>query len=495
VNHKYCPLCDAAESGDPDILRILLDAGAEVNKYCPLCRATDSGNPDILRILLEAGADVNKYCPLCDAAESGNPDIVRVLLDAGANINMESADGKTPVIIAREKGHEFIESMIMQVMEEQYLVKKKPLVSDSEKRSLGVSSKADIEQELPKSKMSAEDDIAQEKIVIKKEIEDIVQEILESKINAEDDIAQEKIVIKEEIEDIVQEILESKISAEDDIAREKIVVKDKVIDIEQELPKSNMTNKEAIAVVIGNRDYQKTKNVDYAINDAQAIKKYLLDVLGYKEGNIFFYENASGTDFELLFGNKESYRGKLYNAVKLGKSDVIVYYSGHGAPGLKDKKGYFVPVNADPQYLELSGYPIEVFYKNLSKVRARSITVILDACFSGATIYDNISLISLKSKKPELYLKKGVVLSSSSGIQVSSWYNEKKHGMFTYFFLKAIHNKNADYDKDNKLTFEEIYKYISDKTEGVPYYARRIHGVEQDPTIEGQYKGRVLVRY
>ncbi|KKK98469.1 hypothetical protein LCGC14_2642450, partial [marine sediment metagenome] len=41
----------------------------------------------------------------------------------------------------------------------------------------------------------------------------------------------------------------------------------------------------------------------------------------------------------------------------------------------------------------------------------------------------------------------------------------------------------------------ELYSYVSDKTEGVPYYARRIHGVEQDPTLEGDFQGKTLMKY
>lgn len=206
-------------------------------------------------------------------------------------------------------------------------------------------------------------------------------------------------------------------------------------------------------------------------------------------------ENATKGDFELYFGIKGNHKGKLFNAVKAGKSDVFIFYSGHGAPGLKDKKGYFVPIEADPQYIELGGFSVDVFYENISKIPAKSMTVVLDACFSGADIFENISPMVVKIVNPVIDMPNGVVLSSSKGSQVSSWYNDKEHGMFTYFFLKAIHNKNADYSKDNKLTYSEIYKYIADNDEGVPYFARRIHGVEQTPTIEGQYKEKVLVRY
>ncbi|OJJ19565.1 hypothetical protein BKI52_22420 [marine bacterium AO1-C] len=265
-------------------------------------------------------------------------------------------------------------------------------------------------------------------------------------------------------------------------------------DVDEDLPSTHLNNPNAIAVVIGNTHYKKAKNVNYAIHDAQSIKKYLEKVMGFKPGNIFYLEDATKGEFELYFGIKGNPKGKLYNAVKPGKSDVFVFYSGHGAPSIKNKHPYFVPVECDPQYIELGGYSANVFYQNLAKVKARSIAVVLDACFSGSTIYENISLIDIKPKGVS-DLKNGVVLSSSSGNEVSCWYNDKQHGLFTYFFLKAIHNQNADANQDGQLTFREIYQYISNNSEGIPYFARRIHGVEQHPTIKGKNTSQVLVKY
>ena len=265
-------------------------------------------------------------------------------------------------------------------------------------------------------------------------------------------------------------------------------------DIDKTLPRTNMQNRDAIAVVIGNRNYLKTKEVRFAINDAKSIKNYLINVLGFQEGNIYYQENATKGDFEVLFGNQSNHQGKLYNTVKAGKSDVFVFYSGHGAPDTKNFKGYFVPVECDPQYVSLAGYSIDLFYKNLAKLPAKSVTVVLDACFSGAQVLKNISPIGIKSKGIK-GVKNGVLLASSQGTQVSSWHNARQHGLFTYFFLKAIHNKNADANQDNQLTFKEIYKYIADKTEGIPYWARRLHNVEQTPALQGENAEKVLVKY
>ncbi len=260
--------------------------------------------------------------------------------------------------------------------------------------------------------------------------------------------------------------------------------------------KTKNKNPNAFAVIIGNKDYQHTKKVSFALNDAQSMKNYLINMLGYSEGNIFYLENATKSSFETFFGTKENPQGKLFNNMKQGISDVFIYYSGHGAPGLNDKKGYFVPIDCDPQYVEQGGYSLDLFYNNISKLNAKSITVITDACFSGAEIFKNISPITITISNPIAVADNCVVLTSSTGTQVSSWYTEKQHGMFTYFFLKALQDKDkSDKNKDDKLSFTEIFEYVSDKTEGVPYYARSIHGVDQTPTMQGTGAENVFIEY
>lgn len=69
--------------------------------------------------------------------------------------------------------------------------------------------------------------------------------------------------------------------------------------------------------------------------------------------------------------------------LKPGRSDVFVFYSGHGAPNTET--GYLMPVDADPTALAISGYPLGTLYDNLAQLEARSVNVAIDACFSGAT--------------------------------------------------------------------------------------------------------------
>ncbi len=280
--------------------------------------------------------------------------------------------------------------------------------------------------------------------------------------------------------------------------REKTVIENVAtltVDIAKDIPITPIKNLEAYAVVIGNRDYLKVKNVDFAINDATLVKEYLIKTFGYRDENIFFIKNATKADFELCFGTKGNYKGKLSNAIRPdGSSDVFVFYSGHGSPDVNDQKGYFVPVDADPQYVGVSGYALDLLYENLAQIPAKSVTVVLDACFSGSGLLENISPVRIKFTNALMAIRNGVVLSSSTGDQVSGWYPEKRHGLFTYFFLKAMHNRNADFNKDGLLTFEEIFNYVADANEGVPRYARKLHNVEQNPTMMGD-KSWVFVKY
>ena len=68
-------------------------------------------------------------------------------------------------------------------------------------------------------------------------------------------------------------------------------------------------------------------------------------------------------------------------------------------------------------------------------------------------------------------------------------------GHFTYFFLKAV-SGGADRDMDRQITYKEIYDFVADKAEGVPYWAKRLHGGRvQIPTLQVMNALEVLNSY
>ena len=58
-----------------------------------------------------------------------------------------------------------------------------------------------------------------------------------------------------------------------------------------------------------------------------------------------------------------------------------------------------------------------------------------------------------------------VFFTASRADQVSNWYPEKKHGLFTYFFLRGLQGE-ADQDKDGSLTVREMGQYLLNETTG-----------------------------
>jgi len=292
----------------------------------------------------------------------------------------------------------------------------------------------------------------------------------------------------------LQEIIVS--GKEDPQIASEVAMPGLAVDVDK-APTTLTKNPDAIAVVIGNSVYDNkyVPPVDFALRDAEFVKDYLLHTLGFREGNIIAEKNATKAIFERIFGTARDYQGQLYNYTKGKNPDVFVYYSGHGVPDPENKQGYFIPRDCDPQYVRFNGYALSTFYENLAKLEAKSLMVVIDACFSGVSekgaLLPEVSPIFIKVENPLLAMDNGMVMTASTGDQVSRWYSEKKHGLFTYFFLKGLQGE-ADTDRNKLLTFAELAQYVQ---ENVAYTSRRLGGYEQTPQVVGKEKQRVLVKY
>lgn len=265
------------------------------------------------------------------------------------------------------------------------------------------------------------------------------------------------------------------------------------VDVEVNIPKTNMLNSDAVAVVIGISRYQHpdVPVVDYGKRDATFMKKYLVNMLGFDERRIIeVYDQDAG-----LAAFKRIFEEQLPNWTQAGKSDVFVFYSGHGAPDPETKDAFFVPYDCNPTYARSTGYRVKEFYDRLARLNARSVTVAIDACFSGSSekgmLLKSMSPIFVKVENPVAALDNGIVFTASTGQQVASWYPEKKHGIFTYYFLKGLRG-DADTDGDRQVTIAEMETYLKIH---VTDQARYLNNREQTPEVTAQQKSRVLVKF
>ncbi|KAK3585906.1 hypothetical protein CHS0354_038442 [Potamilus streckersoni] len=110
----------AANTGNADMVKLLLDKGANPNfhtdKYSVLmscCGSTSMNEVDLMdcvTLLVDRGADVNSYdryhmSSLIYAAREGRINVIQKLVDSGANINKQDSRGWTALTWAVSKNH------------------------------------------------------------------------------------------------------------------------------------------------------------------------------------------------------------------------------------------------------------------------------------------------------------------------------------------------------------------------------------------------------
>ena len=111
----------ACQSGQAQLVKFFLDGGVDKDMLTPegstlLHVAVEHGHHEVVKVLVQAGADVNKefngMSPLYRASELGHPEIVELLVQAGADRAL-SYQNLTPLLVAVQKGHMHIVQLLM----------------------------------------------------------------------------------------------------------------------------------------------------------------------------------------------------------------------------------------------------------------------------------------------------------------------------------------------------------------------------------------------
>jgi predicted negative regulator of RcsB-dependent stress response len=118
----YKELFSAINKEDKQAVSNALKEDIEPNYEMPeygtlLTAATKAGDPEIIKQIIEKGADVNKadesgQTPLHWGSQKGKTDAVKVLIDAKADINAKNDNGETPLALAKSNNFPEIEKLL-----------------------------------------------------------------------------------------------------------------------------------------------------------------------------------------------------------------------------------------------------------------------------------------------------------------------------------------------------------------------------------------------
>lgn len=242
-------------------------------------------------------------------------------------------------------------------------------------------------------------------------------------------------------------------------------------DVDIDIPETDSSSDHLFAFIFANEDYQDVANVSNAINDGGAIANYCEKTLGLPKTNIHLIKNATLNNLR-----RELNLMKQIANVYKEEAAFIIYYAGHGIPDEDSRNAYLMPVDGFVNDLSTC-LSLSDFYDTVGKLPVKRNIIFLDACFSGSTRNNDMLtsargvVISPKESKPS---GNTLVISSSSGNETSYSYDDKKHGLFTYFLLKKIKETSGN------LSIGSLVDYIKDN---VSKKSIVVNGKSQTPTV------------
>ena len=208
------------------------------------------------------------------------------------------------------------------------------------------------------------------------------------------------------------------------------------------------------AIVIGINQYEKWPGLEYAVNDATAIKNKLNE-LGFDEIISLTDHEATRQKITQVLGDRLPREAK--------KNDrVLIFFAGHGQTEELDGKqcGYIIPVDGEMRNYFSSAISMVQVREFSKRIPAKHIYYVIDACYSGLGLMRSGPRFSSETDGflEKVTSQKAVQMVTAGG-KDEQVVEDGKHGLFTDYFLSGLEGV-ADADNDGILTASEIGSYI-----------------------------------
>ena len=249
-------------------------------------------------------------------------------------------------------------------------------------------------------------------------------------------------------------------------------------------------NKNRVALIIGIENYEQTPDATYANLDAKYFYEYARKGFGVQKSNIKLLVDEDAN----LISSLGTINKWLPGKVKENRTELFVFFAGHGLASNDGKELYILPQDSDPDLLSRTALSRNELFSTILNLNPKSVTMFFDTCFSGISRDEKILLASARPIRIIADEQEGTpdnftIFSASQLNQISSGLEEANHGIFSYFLMKGLEG-NADTNKDKKITNGELLAYME---QNVSMKASEL-GRQQNPSLTGD-PDKILMRY
>ena len=217
------------------------------------------------------------------------------------------------------------------------------------------------------------------------------------------------------------------------------------------------------ALIVGINDYENVRGLNYAVEDALAMKNMLINVYGFPRNNVRVLTNGGATGSNI--------KKELHSLVKsVGKNDrVVFFFAGHGETetlGIEGgDMGFLIPADGDAEDLYLTAIPMDELRRISSWSKAKHMLFLVDACYGGLAAMNTRSLASTSPNYLDKItgdISRQIITAGGKDEQVLEK-DEWEHSAFTKNLLSGLKERRADYNDDGIITGSEIGMYLQEK--------------------------------
>jgi len=230
------------------------------------------------------------------------------------------------------------------------------------------------------------------------------------------------------------------------------------------------TTEKYYALILGNNEYQKLEKLDNAVTDASDLAKVLKEKYGF-ETTLLLDQTADETRDALI----------KFTQNRKSTDNILIYYAGHGQLNKKQKRGYWLPIDASEQ-LDSKWISNNNIKDYITSSKAKHILLVVDSCFSGSLMRGggekrSIEKLTENTLKRLQKLKTRLVITSGGNEYVADGIGGSKNSVFAEPLIKALNNNN-DVIRSGEL-FLRVRNYVVNNADQTPNQSL-IHGTGHD---------------